>query len=415
MRVLQINKFFYQRGGAERVFFDTIAGFRARGETVAEFSMLDSRNEPSQFSEHFIKQLPELKSKMDVTTQWSVFKHLFFSTEVVKKLSALVDEFKPEVAHLHNVYHHLSASSFLTLRKLKVPIVLTVHDVFPLCPNHSLLHGETLAEDLFKNKLYNCIRYKCIDNKFLPSLAGTLEAYYYRFAGIWKHVDRFICPSQFMADKLVEYGFPQNKVRVLKNSYELKYNVLPLGDKIVYLGRTHPEKGIKIFLQALTELREYRAIVAGTGPADIWVNDFLGNNRLNNVERVGWVNGDAWKRVMGEAKVIVVPSIFLENCSVTILEALSYGRLVVATDRGGNPELIINGETGFLCKPEDPKDLACAIRQAMTISENEAKKIIKAGRDLVRNNHSTEKYFTGLETIYKEVSQRGVDKSVAQS
>ena len=169
MKILQINKFFYNRGGAEKIYFETIAGLRQHGIEVAEFSMQENKNFASSYSKYFISPLPELKSRMNIGVQWKVFKHLFKSREVETKLSALVKDFQPNVAHMHNAYHHLSASSFLTLKKLKVPMVLTVHDVFPLCPNHSLLHGETLAENLFKNKLYNCTRYKCIDNKFMIS------------------------------------------------------------------------------------------------------------------------------------------------------------------------------------------------------------------------------------------------------
>jgi glycosyltransferase involved in cell wall biosynthesis len=58
---------------------------------------------------------------------------------------------------------------------------------------------------------------------------------------------------------------------------------------------------------------------------------------------------------------MVTPSLFYENCSISILSTLSYGRLAVATNRGGNPEIIKDGQTGFLCKSEDANDLAHGI------------------------------------------------------
>ena len=406
MRVLQVNKYFYIRGGAERVFFDTIKGLRERGHSVSEFSMDDPRNFESKFSSYFMSQLCELRMAMPLIMQWKVFWHLFYSHEVVKKLTMLVQAEEPEVAHLHNVYHHLSAAVFGTLKRSRVPIVLTLHDVFPLCPNHSLLNGETLGENLFKNKLYNCVRYKCIDGRFLPSLAGTLEAYYYRLRGIWKMVSLYICPSEFMKNKMVEYGFPAEKMRVVRNPFELAPTHAPLGNKIVYLGRVHFEKGIKVFMKALPELRNYPVVVAGSGPEERWVQNYIRENNLTNVERRGWVGGEAWQAVMNEARVIVVPSIFFENCSISILEALSNGRLVVASDRGGNPELVIDGKTGFLAKPEDPADLARVIKKAMELSPEQVNVITAAGRELVAKNHNPELYFKELLAIYHEAHDK---------
>jgi glycosyltransferase involved in cell wall biosynthesis len=217
MRILQANKFFYRRGGAETVFFQTINGLRERGHEVSEFSMAHPSNLPSDYSAYFASGLPELLGKQDPAMAWKIFKRLFRSKEIEQKLGALVMATEPEVVHLHNIYHHLSASTFIKLYELKVPTVLTVHDVFPLCPNHSLLKGETLCEECYKNKPYNCIRYRCINKKLLPSIVGTLEAYYYRFKKIWDRIDLYVCPSQFMADKLVEYGFPPGKMRVVPN------------------------------------------------------------------------------------------------------------------------------------------------------------------------------------------------------
>jgi glycosyltransferase involved in cell wall biosynthesis len=307
------------------------------------------------------------------------------------------------VAHIHNAYHHLSASTFLTLKKHRVPTVLTLHDVFPLCPNHSLLIGEKLAENKLKNNLLNCLLYRCVDGKLLPSIAGVAEAFYYQYKKIWKNIDFFICPSQFMADKMVEYGYPKEKMRVVRNPFAVNHNPMPLGNKVVFMGRLHYEKGIKVFLRAAEQLRDLHLVVAGSGPDEQWVNNFLKEKMLNNVERVGWVSGEKWQEIMEDARVVVVPSVFLENCSVSILEALSYGRIVVASDRGGNPELVIDGKTGFLCKPEDPDDLARVIQKAMNLSPAEVEKMTTAGRQLVKSNHNPSDYFSALLSVYREL------------
>ncbi len=402
MRILQVNKFFYRRGGVEVVLFDTIKGLRQRGHEISEFAMVHGNNMPSEYSAYFASEVPELLGKQDWSVKWNIFKRLFYSAEIEKKLGALVMAAEPEVAHLHSVYHHLSASTFLKLRELGVPMVLTAHDFFPISPSRNFLRGETLCEHCYKNS-FNCIRYRCIDNKLLPSIAGVLEAHYYRYKKIWQHIDMYICPSKFMANKLVEYGFPASKMRVLPNPFAVQPNQYPLGDKVVYLGRTHAEKGIKIFMEAAIRLREYKVVVAGNGPEDAWVQEFARKNIMSNIERVGWVSGEAWKKIMLEAKVIVVPSLFYENCSLAILEAMSYGRIVVTVDRGGNPELITDGVSGFLARPEDPADLAKTIVRAMQTDEAQAQAIALAAKQTLERNHKPEDYLNGLEKIYKEV------------
>ncbi|MBI2037853.1 MAG: glycosyltransferase [Candidatus Magasanikbacteria bacterium] len=401
MRVLQINKFFYRRGGVEVVLFDTIKGLRQRGHEVSEFAMSHTGNFPSEYSAYFASEVPELLEKQDFATKWKIFKRLFVSKEIEKKLGALVMAEEPEVAHLHSVYHHLSASTFTKLYELKVPTVLTLHDFFPISPSRNFLKGETLCESCYRNP-FSCIRYKCVDNRLLPSIAGVMEAYFYRFKKIWKRIDLYICPSQFMADKMVEYGFPAKKMRLLRNPFSPQTTPAPLGDKVVYLGRVHYEKGIKILMEAAKDLRNYKIKIVGSGPEDAWVQEFARKNILSNIERVGWVGGEKWKQVMNEAKVVVVPSLFYENCSLAILEAMSYGRIVVSIDRGGNPELIKNGVSGFLAKPEDPADLAKTIRRAMETTDAQGSAITASAMETVRTNHNPDDYFNRLEEIYRE-------------
>lgn len=405
MRILQINKFFYRRGGVEVVFFETIKGLRERGHEVSEFSMAHAGNFSSEYSAYFASEVPELLGKQDIATAWKIFKRLFVSQEIEQKLGALVLAAEPQVAHLHGVYHHLSASAFTKLYQLKVPMVLTVHDFFPISPSRNFLKGETLCESCYKNKPYNCLRYRCINNKLLPSIAGLMEAYFYRLKKIWDRIDLYICPSQFMADKLVEYGFPKEKMRLLRNPFAPQPQTYPLGDKVVYMGRIHYEKGIKIFMEAAKHLRDYKIMVVGSGPDDNWVQEFARKNILSNVERKSWVGGEDWQNVMREAKVIVVPSLFYENCSLAILEAMSYGRIVVSIDRGGNPELIKDGVSGFLAKPEDPADLARVIRRAMNTSDSEAAAIAANAVKTLEQNHRPEDYFNKLEEIYKEATK----------
>jgi glycosyltransferase involved in cell wall biosynthesis len=406
VNILQANKFFYPRGGAETVLFETIEGLKKRDHHVVEFSMHHPRNKPSLYSDYFISQIPELLGPHSPAIAWKTFVRLFYSGEVTKKLTRLIKNEAIQVAHLHNIYHHLSASTFTVLRKHKIPTVLTLHDVFPLCPNHSLLRGETLDEAAYKGKTYNCLRYRCIDNQFLPSLAGTLEAYFYRIRRIWDNIDLFICPSQFMKDKMIEWGFPAHKLQVVHNPFPVPTSApeLPLGEKVVFLGRIHYEKGIKLLLKAAKMLPTTPFLIVGTGPDEQWVDTFIQQHNLTNVERMGFVQHgtEGYLDVLRQAKVVVTPSLFYENCSMTILETMFYKRLPVAVHRGGSPEMVIEGQTGFLAAPEDPRDLARAISTAMNTSPEAAERLTAAGHALVQQHYAPKDYIDAVEKIYEK-------------
>jgi glycosyltransferase involved in cell wall biosynthesis len=263
-------------------------------------------------------------------------------------------------------------------------------------------------EFIYKGKTYNCIRYKCINNKLVPSIAGTLEAYYYQWKHIWDQIQLFICPSQFMADKMIEWGYPKEKMRVIYNPFKTDEKMLPLGAKVLYLGRLHVEKGVKFLLEVAKQLPEITFTLAGNGPLESWIDNFIQKNNLKNVERLGWIEHGSEKywQAIREAKVIVTPSLFYENCSISILTTLSYGRLAVATDRGGNPEMIKEGETGFLCKPEDADDLARVIKKAINASPEETKKITEQGRRLVEERYDLGGYVKKLEEAYQKLIKK---------
>ena len=403
MHILQAHKFFYPRGGAEVIFFETIEGLRDRGHEVSEFSMHHPKNLASAYSRYFVSELPELSGPQTFGESWKSFRRLFYSAEVETNLTELIKIATPQIAHLHNVYHHLSASLFKTLKKNKIPIVLTVHDVQPMCPNHRMMRGtdDTLCERCYRHCYYNCLRYRCINRSLTRSAAGALEAYYYYLNSIWFMVDRFICPSHFIMDKLVAWGFPKEKMRLLPNPYRVPAEVLPLGNVVLFMGRLHREKGLKVLLEAAKILREVNFVIAGTGPEEKYVDDFIIKNSLLNVRRVGFVSAGKWQEEMSRAKIVTVPSNFYEICSVTVLEAMGAGRLVVASDRGGNTEMIRDGVNGFLIKPEDPAALVWAIRRAYNLPRPE--EMGAAARHYVQTYHSEEKYFSDLLKIYAEL------------
>jgi len=404
MRILQANKFFYNSGGADKVFFETISGLKKRGHEVIEFSMQSKKNLPSKYSNYFVSEIPaRLGGSFGLVDSLKIAKRFFYSGEVKQKLSKLIHDTKPEVAHLHNVYHHLSAGIFTTLFKHNIPTVLTLHDYFPLCPNHNFAYKDTFNKEKYKKNLYSCIQNKCINNKLAPSIIGTFEAYFYRLKHIWKKIDYFICPSEFMKQTMIEFGFEEKRLKIINNFVSFKENIPPHGNKIVYLGRLDYEKGITFFMEAIKNISEFEVLVIGEGKEEKWVDEYIKKNKLTHVNRRKWVEGKEWEKVISEAKTMVFPSIFYENCSLGILEAMNYGRIVIASDRGGNKEIIKDVKTGFLVPPENSKILEATIKKAMTIDNAKIEQMQEATRKSIKNNFSEEEYFLRLQNLYSKL------------
>lgn len=109
---------------------------------------------------------------------------------------------------------------------------------------------------------------------------------------------------------------------------------------------------------------------------------------------------DDARRFLAAADVVVNPSDF-EGLPVTLLEALSFGRPVVATDVGGVKRVIIDEETGLLVPPKDPGALAAAMGRAM--DDPNAVDWARRGKELIRDQFSIEKMVRSQEEIYLEV------------
>lgn len=152
---------------------------------------------------------------------------------------------------------------------------------------------------------------------------------------------------------------------------------------ILYVGRLEREKGIFVLAEALARLAAdepefgiastlpWRVIVAGgdrrdasgASNKDRLRQFFAQHNLADRVELRGFVAQDDLVDLYRSADLCVVPSVVYESFSYTCLQAMACGKLVVATTMGGIPEVVVDGETGLLVKPNDPVALAQALHR----------------------------------------------------
>ena len=239
---------------------------------------------------------------------------------------------------------------------------------------------------------------RCKRDDRMQSAAVAIEKWVHRGLGVWDRVDRFLAPSRYLADRLVEFGIPADRVEHLPNFIEEAPDGGPPGSGWIFAGRLSPEKGVWDLLLAARRLPDHPLTLCGEGPegealrraAPPWVH-FLGN-----VDRAEVANR------LRAAAVVAVPSRWPENFPYAVLEAQMAGRAVVASRIGGIPEQIAHDEDGLLVEPAEPVALADAVG-ALLRAPARAARLGAAARIRVRRDRTPARHLDRLEAIYRSL------------
>jgi glycosyltransferase involved in cell wall biosynthesis len=351
MKVLIANKFFFRNGGSEVVMFQERDFLLKNGIGVVDFSMRDERNFSSPYAEYFVGNRSYGNSGGGLTQHVAAAVNLVHSAEAVRKIGHLIDKEQPDIVHCHNIYHQLTPSIIGAAKRRGVPVVLTLHDYKPVCPVYTRLRAGKVCSDCLDGKFLNVLKHRCADGSLGKSALLYLEAVVQRQMKNYESVDLVLAPSRFMAESVSSNRFPGERVRLLYNGIDIA-DIDPssaAGDYILYFGRLSQEKGIRTLCDAHSAMDgSVRLVVAGTGPLERELRE-----RYPRVHFLGYVSGDPLRLAIAGAAIVVVPSEWYENCPMSVLEAMAYGKAVVASRIGGIPELVAQDETGLLFDPGD--------------------------------------------------------------
>ena len=400
MKVLQVNKFFYVRGGSERYFFDLCGLLAGHGHTVSHFSMRHERNLPSPDEAFFVSAI-DLNAPMPPQAKARAVLRLLYSGEAKRRIGELLDREKPDVVHFHNISRQLSPSVIDAVKRRRIPMVQTLHDLFLVCPAHSFYVDGAPCELCKRGAFWHAAARKCVDGSRASSLVGTFESYLQSWLGLYRKIDVMIAPSLFLRSKVEALGWPARKM------VHLPYFVPGGPDAsarnqgyVLFAGRTSREKGLGALLEAAELIRAVEFVIAGEGPELESFKHLARRQGLANVRFTGYVKGDALERLLDGSMCVAVPSISYENLPLSILEAFAHGKPVVASDAGGIPELVRNGVTGYVFDTGVPVALAEAIDR---IASDERRRVEmgRRARDLVLRDYSPESHYKKLLSIYE--------------
>lgn len=401
MKILLVHKYFYPRSGADNSFFQTVELLKKNGHKVSIFSMRHPRNLPSEYDKFFVNNVDYDDKNAIHSIHYAV--KLLYSFHARRKIEALIRQERPDIAHINNIYHQISPSIIHSLKKYRIPMVMTLRDYKLVCASYSMFADNGTCEACKSEKFYQCVLKKCVKDSRLKSFLNALEMYFHHsLLHIYNQVDVFISPSRFLKAKTEEMGF-QGRIEYLPNFVQVD-EYRPQFDwqerSIVYFGRLSREKGLVTLLKAMQGLPDITLKLIGEGPLRGALEQETENLKLKNVEFLGYKNKDELNEEIKKSMFVVLPSEWYENNPRTIIEGFALGKSAVGARIGGIPELVRDNETGLLFEPGNVGDLKQKIAM-LAADSNKIKAMGKNGRQFVEQELNEKKHYAGLMRIYE--------------
>lgn len=405
MKILMCNAFYYERGGCEIYTFALSRELEAHGHTVVPFSMSHERNLPSEYERYFVSNIDfsDVSQASGLSSKIRAAARVLYSSEAKSKIQSLIEKTKPDLAHLHNVAHHLSPSILPGIKRYGLPIVQTLHDYKLICPSTLLFSGGEICERCRGKRYYNAILRRCKRGSVGASVLAAIELYAHRLSRIYENnVDVFVAPSRFLRDKMMEFKMDGREIIHIPQLIDVgTYSpCYEHQDYLIYFGRLSAEKGVCTLLEAMRRLRGARLYVAGEGPLK---RDLMGQVAdARNIEFLGHVPHNELKGLVKNAMFAVVPSECYDNAPMSVYEAFALGKPVIGSRIGGIPELIQHGENGLLFEPGNAGDLADTI-DYLAGHKSLIQHMGKNARAGLEQRHSKAKHYEAVTNVYRKL------------
>lgn len=405
-RLLNVNSYHYPRGGADNVYFRHAEMMASEGWENAFFAMHHPENLPSEWSEWFADEL-QLGHEYSVARKAVMATKVIWSFEAQRKLRGLLRAFRPDVAHLHNIYHHLSPSILPEFHAAGVPVVMTAHDLKLACPSNKMFNATGVCERCKGGNYLNVVRHACVQGSRAASAIVAVEAWTHRFLRSYaRHLDRIVVPSRFFLEKFVEWGWARERFVHIPNWVDtdgVACDPSP-GAYFLYFGRLSGEKGIETAVRAAAAAG-VPLVVAGDGPLRPALERLVAEAGAD-VRFLGFQRGEALAAHVRGSRAVLVPSECYENAPLALIEAYAAGKPVIGSRLGGIPELVDEDRTGWLFGAGDVDALAALLRRVRALPDETVRTMGAAARGRVEQEFSRERYLRDMTALYRAIGVR---------
>jgi len=396
MRILQVVHGFLpeRRGGTEIYTYNLSKELSKNHEVHIFYPRRIKRargSSPAQYENalHAVEHVIDIGSKRSrflSLIKLLGFKATYESAEVDREFEGLLDAINPDIVHFHHLLD-LSASLIEIVKLRGLPVVLTLHDFWFICPRINLLksdysvckgpdirsencfkcgyraRAEALAEVLVKYLVPRSLS-KVYELSFMAmTRSGDFKQRQERMESPLLMVDKLMAPSMFLKNVFIENGIPGDRIIYSSNGYDLsafegfkrkKHDKLVFG----FAGSVAKHKGVHVLVEAFNKVENENVelrIYGTYDPKSNYFKELQSMIRNDNIKFMGRYTDV--REPYSEMDVLVVPSICYESYSLVVREAFICKIPVIASDIGALPEAVQNGETGLLFQAVNARDL----------------------------------------------------------
>lgn len=321
--VVVVNDFDYVEGGAAKVAIMTAEALVNAGYKTYLFSAVSKKNTPKIAGVEYVstEQYPSLSDPNKIRGALNGL-YNFKAAKLFRKLLETLD-CETTIVHVHTWTKALSSCVWNVAYSLHVPVYLTCHDYFSVCPNGGFFNYQKLEICHQKPLSFKCLKCNCDSRNYAIKLYRFARCFVQnKVVNIFKKTTKFISISDF-SERILQIYFPQN------TAFERVHNPIDVIDQInpqkkeyfLYVGRLAKEKGVDLFCQALCDLG-LKGIVVGDGPELETLKKMFAEPYI---EFVGWKSRDEVVEYMKNARALVFPSRWYETDGLSVREALSIG------------------------------------------------------------------------------------------
>ena len=400
MRVLRLDSWEGAPGGAQEYVREVTSELAARGH---ESRVLQLTDRP-----------PSLEPPVGVHLAVPPGRLAHAGRDVVpderlaRRIGAEIASFRPDLVSLHH-FDARFATVAHSLSRLEVPLLFAAHDAELVCPISTLVRPGGVICD-------GGVRFRCLVTGCRVGLGGPYNLWQTRvFDRVLRpRVAAYLCPSRSLQEYLHSNGYRPAlhlpSFARIPNELRDRPTPRPPPDTpptVGFLGRLEWYKGVHDLIHAVAILSTrhptLRLEIAGDGPYRGHLESLA--RRLGVADRVafrGHLSGEAKESWFAGLHVAAAPSNMWENFPLVALEALVRGRPVVATRIGGIPDIVEDGESGYLVEIDRPDEIADRIDRLLS-DPDRAWGMGALGRARVLERFTPERHVTRLLSVYEAV------------
>jgi glycosyltransferase involved in cell wall biosynthesis len=423
VRIIICNKYYFVTGGPERYMFGVTRELQQRGHEVIPFSVAATRNETTPYSRYFISSPVDpdkydarlAQQKLSPGAKLRIAGRSLYSREAYRKLRSLIRDTQADLVYALNFSNYMSPSIIDAAYDTGTPMVVRLSSFDLLCANNTFLRNGKICTECLTGDKYHGILHRCVGGSLVASTMRVAAMYYHDIIDIYRRVDAFVAPARFMREKLIEGGFPAERIHHIPTFVDVgrfrpRPSETPDDGYILFFGRLAPDKGVGVLVDAYAQL--------GPGAPPLVLMGFAERDeearlrkqcaelQLSNVHFIGPRQGEEMVSIVQRARCVVMPSLWFDNTPNTIYEAFACGRPVIASNVGSLPEQVIDGQTGLLFEMGNPTALARQLTRLLRDGRLADQLGANALR-LVHQEYSSATHVERLQSLFESLTRGG--------